>query len=82
MATLNRDWGPWNKYPGRRSCARYQVTWYKFEQSDWFGINYHIGILVYSDMPLGYRNGGREIANSFMFVAYQDPDVFYVPAHF
>ena len=23
--------------------------WYKFEQSDWFGINYHIGILVYSD---------------------------------
>ena len=23
--------------------------WYKFEQSDWFGINYHIGILVYID---------------------------------
>ena len=42
-------WGPWNKYPGRRSCVRYQVTWYNFEQSDWFGINYHIGILVYSD---------------------------------
>ena len=26
------------------------VTWYKFEQSDWFGINYHIGILVYSEI--------------------------------
>ena len=25
------------------------VTWYKFEQSDWFGINYHIGILVYRE---------------------------------
>ena len=25
------------------------VMWYKFEQSDWFGIKYHIGILVYSD---------------------------------
>ena len=43
-------WGPWDKYPGRRSCRRNQVTWYKSEQSDWFGINYHIGILV-------YRNG-------------------------
>ena len=43
-------WGPWDKYPGRRSCRRNQVTWYKSEQSDWFGINYHIGILVYRDM--------------------------------
>ena len=42
-------WGPWDKYPGRRSCRRNQVTWYKSEQSDWFGINYHIGILVYRD---------------------------------
>ena len=25
------------------------VTWYKSERSDWFGINYHIGILVYSE---------------------------------
>ena len=42
-------WGPLDEYPGRRSCACNQVTWYKFEQSDWFGINYHIGILVYID---------------------------------
>ena len=42
-------WGPWDKYPGRRSCRRNQVTWYKSEQSDWFGINHHIGILVYRD---------------------------------
>ena len=32
--------------------GRKWVTWYKFEQSDWFGINYHIGILVYSDSKL------------------------------
>ena len=43
-------WGPWDKYPGRRSCRRNQVTWYKSEQSDWFGINYHISILVYRDL--------------------------------
>ena len=42
-------WGPWDKYPGRRSCRRNQVTWYKSEQSDWFGIKYHIGILVYRE---------------------------------
>ena len=42
-------WGPLDEYPGRRSCARNQVTWYNLEQSDWFGINYHIGILVYRD---------------------------------
>ena len=46
---LTEIWGPWNEYPGRRSCARNQVTLYNFEQSDWFGINYHIGILVYRD---------------------------------
>ena len=49
MATLNRNLGSWDEYPGRRSCARNHVTWYNLEQSDWFGINYHIGILVYSD---------------------------------
>ena len=43
-------WGAWDKYPGRRSCRRNQVTWYKSEQSDWFGINYHIGILVYREV--------------------------------
>ena len=48
-------WGPWDKYPGRRSCRRNQVTWYKSEQSDWFGINYHIGILVYRDLQSGYH---------------------------
>ena len=47
---LTEIWGPWDECPGRRSCARYQVTWYNFEQYDWFGINYHIGILVYRDM--------------------------------
>ena len=41
--------GPWDEYPWRRSCARNQVTRYNLEQSDWFGINYHIGILVYID---------------------------------
>ena len=48
-------WGPWDKYPGRRSCRWNQVTWYKSEQSDWFGINYHIGILVYRDLQSGYH---------------------------
>ena len=42
-------WGPLDEYSGRRSCARNQVTWYNLEQSDWFGINYHIVILVYRD---------------------------------
>ena len=31
---------------------RNRVTWYKSEQSDWFGINYHIGILVYRECNL------------------------------
>ena len=42
-------WGPLDEYLGRRSCARNQVTWYNLEQSDWLGINYHIGILVYRE---------------------------------
>ena len=45
-------WGPLDEYPGRRSCARNQVTWYNLEQSDWHGINYHIGIVVYRDIHL------------------------------
>ena len=48
---LTEIWGPWEECPGKRSCAHNQVTWYNLEQSDWFGINYHIGILVYSDLP-------------------------------
>ena len=44
--------GPWDKYLRRRSCRQNQVTWYKSEQSDWFGINYHIGILVYRDLTV------------------------------
>ena len=43
-------WGPLDEYPGRRSCARNHVTCYNLEHSDWFGINYHIGILVYRDV--------------------------------
>ena len=29
---------------------RNRVMWYKSERSDWFGINYHIDILVYRDI--------------------------------
>ena len=45
-------WGPLDEYPGRRSCARNQVTWYNLEQFDWVGINYHIGILVYIEISI------------------------------
>ena len=60
---LTEIWGPWNEYPGRRSCARNQVTWYKLEQSDWFGIHYHIGILVYRDSGLLEKTNGYSFYN-------------------
>ena len=66
-------WGPLDEYPGRRSCARNQVTWYNLEQSDWFGINYHIGILVYRDDKALDRNilqlKSPKICTSIVFVS-------------
>ena len=48
------------------------VTWYKFEQSDWFGINYHIGILVYRDRK--YVENFSRIPKPIYYLLPSDPD--------